>query len=456
MKITSSPKPTGNPARRHLALQSGLMLALFLTAPNIPRPSVTFPFLLGALSLYYFQNVEKDLRAVLRGSEERWFLITLLCFTGYLFINSLWSVATQAALGKAVFVALIMGMTLIVSRAFSRQSPKALERTAHFAVIGAVIGTLIVCFEFLSGHTLASLIYTYIPALRAGDKTIDVLAVINGQLTNLPESEFRNPYDNIVIRVSSAALNRNLSLLMLLLWPALFLAANHVNPKLARLSAGIIAAAAAVSIFAGQSQTAQAALLASVATFLAARHWTDLIHRGVLSIWCIALMLALPLAAAPYKNGLHTKEWIAPSFRDRMIIWDFTVKQAKKTPWLGVGIRSTRVISKRLRKTEPDFYDHVAYRRLGLHSHNGFLQVWYELGAVGALFVLALGIGLLRAIKRMSENVRPYAYAVFVSACVVAAFGWGLWQTWLLSGYALAIILVRFMVSYSERSKART
>jgi O-antigen ligase len=455
MNKTPPASMPGNPARIYIALLSSLMLAIYLLAPNMPRPSVAFPFLLGAVFLYYFYSVEGDFRAALKGTEERWFLASLFGFSGYLFLNSTWSLVTLSAIGKSVFVILIFLVGLLISRALARQPREALERAAHYAVIGCMIGTLIACFEFSTDHTLARMLYTTFPSIRGGDKTLDVLATINGELVNLPQSEFRKHYDNTIIRVTSAALNRNLSLLLLLFWPALFLANNHSNQRLAPFFAGFIAVAAAVSIFIGQSQTAQIALILSTVAFFFVQYFPGLSHKAILSAWCIAVLLALPLAAAPYKYGLHKSEWISPSFRDRMIIWDTTVEQAIKTPWLGIGIRSTRVRSKEMKKTQVKLPGDIAPRRLGLHTHNQFLQVWFELGAIGAFLMLAIGIGLLNGIRRMGDTVRPYAYAAFVTACVVAAFGWGLWQTWLLSGYGLSVMLVRFISAYSDKMKVR-
>jgi O-antigen ligase len=429
------------------------MLALFMLAPNMPRPSVIFPFLLGISSLHFFIAVQQDFRASLRGNEERWFLVTLFGFTGYLLLNSMWSLATQAALGKTVFVFLIILLSLLTSRAFSRLSSETLQRVANYAVIGAIIGTLIICFEFSTGHMLGRTLYTWFPAIRPGAKTINVMVNIDGALKPLAEPEFRKAYGKVVIRVSSAALNRNLSLLMLLFWPALFLAVNFTKTKLAPFAAPVIAVAAAIAIFLGHSQTAQIALVLSACVFFISKYWPSVTHRVILSAWCIAVILALPLSSAPYKYGLHTSEAISTSFRDRMIIWDTTVEQARKTPFLGIGIRSTRVLGKEFVKTQTKLPGHIVPRRLGLHTHNQYLQVWFELGAVGALFVLAIGIGMLRAIKSTGETARPYAYAAFAAACIVAAFGWGLWQTWLLSGYALSVILVRFMEEISGRPK---
>jgi hypothetical protein len=451
----SAHHPDGS-ARLHMAILSFLMLALFMLAPNMPRQGVIFPFLLGLSSLYFFIAVQRDLRSSLQGTEERWLLVTLFGFSSYLFINSIWSLAPQAALGKSVFVILIILMSLLSSRAFSRISNETLQRVASYAVIGAIVGTLIICFEFSTGHMLERSLYTWFPAIRPGDKTIDVMVKINGKLQHLPESEFRKAYGDVVIRVASWALNRNLSLLMLLFWPALFLAINFTKSMLAPFVALVIVVAAAIAIFLGYSQTAQIALVLSTCIFFISNYWPGLTHRVILSAWCIAVILALPLSSVPYKYGLHTSESISKSFRDRMIIWDTTVEQARKTPLLGIGIRSTRIRGKEFNKTQAKIPDQKLPRRLGLHTHNQFLQIWFELGAVGALFILAIGIGLLRAIQKMNPVVRPYIYAAFVSACFVAAFGWGLWQTWLLSGYALSIMLARFACEYSDRAKVET
>ncbi len=434
----------------HLALQSAAMFILFLV-PQMPRQNVGFPFLLGALSLFFFLFVERDLRSSLKGHEERWLLAALFGFAGYLFLNSLWSQVPSVALGKAVFVLLMIILTLIVSRAFTLQSREALESAALFALIGAVIGSAITCIEFSTEHIIGRSLYSAFPLIRPGDKTISVLVMENGRLVELPQSEFRKPHDNAVIEIASAALNRIHSFRMLLLWPILYLAINYVRPKLGAAFACFIALAAAYTIFVGESQTSQAALVLSAATFFVARAWSGLMHWTLLSAWCVAVGLALPLAVAPYQAGLYESEWIAPSFRDRMIIWGFTGEKAINSPLFGIGIRSTRVLGKEIKKTQERLPGHIVPRRLGLHSHNNFLQVWFELGAVGALFVLAIGIGLLQGIRRLLLSVRPYAYATFVSACIVAAFGWGLWQTWLLSGYALAVMMVVFIDSYARR-----
>ncbi|MDA7946881.1 MAG: O-antigen ligase family protein [Hyphomicrobiaceae bacterium] len=437
----------------HMALQSGAMLLLYIV-PQMPRQNVWFPFILGLISLFFFLCVERNIRASVKEREERWFTAALLGFCGYLFVNALWARAPEVALGKAVFVLCLVLLTPFVARAFALQSRETLVRTALLALVGALISSIVTCIEFSTDHIIGRTLYTYVPGIRPGDKTLTVSVMENGKLVELPEAEFRKYQGNVIVDIASAALNRIHSFRLLLLWPILFLAIHYVRPKAGAALAAFLAFAAVYSIFAGESQTAQAALVLSALVFFVAQLWANAVHWFLLGAWCIAATLAIPLAMAPYALDLHKAEWISPSFRDRMIIWEFTGTQAMKSPILGIGIRSTRVLNKEFKKTQKKMPGHVTPMRLGLHSHNNFVQAWFELGAIGALLILAIGIGLLQTIKQLLPPVRPYAYATFVTACIIAAFGWGLWQTWLLSGYALATMMVAFINSYARKVTA--
>lgn len=428
-------------ARRHCLVQSWLLLALFLIAPNIPRPSVIFPFLLGAVSIYYFVYVRRDLTSVVSGTEERLFLAVIFSFSGYLFINSFLSASITVALGKAAYVACLIILCLVIIWAFSSQSQQTLSRTARFAVYGALAGTLFACLEFATDHYLARMLYTHVPITRPGDNTIKVLVRVGQGMETIPESEFRQAHGDVEIKVNSSALNRNLSLLILLFWPVLSLALQSLRDRFGILSASLIAAVTSITVFISDSQTAQVALVIGMLVFIIARVKPVFVHRSVLVGWCVAVVLALPLASAPYNLGLQKATWIPDTFRDRMTIWAVTAEQAKKTPLFGIGIRSTRVLNKEIRKTQVNPGE-VAPLRLGLHAHNQFVQAWFELGAIGAALILAVGLGLLHAIRNIGQTVQPYAYAAFVSACAIAGFGWGLWQTWLITGYFLSIMLV--------------
>ena len=89
------------------------------------------------------------------------------------------------------------------------------------------------------------------------------------------------------------------------------------------------------------------------------------------------------MAALSY-SASYLASWMPFSARHRIVIWGYTSEQIAKAPLLGAGMSTARALN------NPDDMD--APRAPGtdfrlstsLHSHNGYLQTWYETGAVGA------------------------------------------------------------------------
>ncbi len=67
---------------------------------------------------------------------------------------------------------------------------------------------------------------------------------------------------------------------------------------------------------------------------------------------------------------------------------------------------------------------------LSLHPHNGALQIWVELGMMGAL----LGAGLLFFITqdglKLSVVEQAGFYGGLISVLVIAMLSYGVWQSW--------------------------
>ena len=95
----------------------------------------------------------------------------------------------------------------------------------------------------------------------------------------------------------------------------------------------------------------------------------------------------------------------------------------------------------------------VQYEPLPLHPHNAVLQVWLELGAVGALIGLGLLLAILRAIGRMLDNRLPRAAALgmFTSGLALASFSFGIWQSWWLSSILFS---AAFLISTLQPAQA--
>jgi O-antigen ligase len=72
------------------------------------------------------------------------------------------------------------------------------------------------------------------------------------------------------------------------------------------------------------------------------------------------------------------------------------------------------------------------------HPHNIFLQTWLELGAIGAILLLGVGLTGLWAIRAWPPILETSGYTLFAVCCAIGVSGFDLWQTWLLAALALA------------------
>lgn len=435
-----------------MSAQGSVMALILLLSPLVPRSNVVLLFLLALSSLFYFFAVRKSWAGVIEIQKERWLWAVFLGLSLYLHLNALWAPNLPVAIQKAATFSLVVLIVLLMAETFRLLSDGVIIRTGKVIIWCSALGTALACLEFATGHVVREALYVAWPSIRPGDNSIKVHAEINGNMIQLVESQFRQHYDRIIIEIERAATNRNATLIMLLLWPVLLLAANQTNIFNRRAAVVLFGGASVLSIALSSSQTAQVALVISMLGFAGAVYLPRLTHSAIVGAWCIVTLFAVPLAATPFELELHRSDWMFRNARDRIKIWHYTARQIPQAPILGAGIRSTRVISKELQKhLVPEPGDTTKSMRLGRHSHNHYLQIWYELGAVGAVLFLLAGLMLLRKIRFMAQSIRPYAYASFVAVCGIAAFGWGLWQTWLLAGYSLSAIFLIFAAEFVKR-----
>src|SRR3546814_3641058 len=98
----------------------------------------------------------------------------------------------------------------------------------------------------------------------------------------------------------------------------------------------------------------------------------------------------LPPILASTANIEANAEYLPLSWQHRIEIWRFAAEKAAERPLTGWGFDATRVLG---RIAESEVF---SGRTLALHPHNLSLQVWLELGGVGALLVVGIGFFLFR------------------------------------------------------------
>ncbi|WP_376087925.1 O-antigen ligase family protein [Roseomonas sp. CCTCC AB2023176] len=239
-------------------------------------------------------------------------------------------------------------------------------------------------------------------------------------------------------------------------------------PGIARVALAVIGAAGVIALPGDSAKIAAVLglLVTGAAWWLPGRWLARAIGMGL-----AAVMLAAPLVfAAVLDSRVIPAERIAVSAAHRLIIWDYALRRIADRPVLGWGMDSSRAIP-----GGQDRPDAAALTRIGLvpgsersalfapdgrfnvmplHPHNAFLQVWLELGAVGAVLAAGLLSALGFAAGRLPPAVRAGACGAMTSAAVSGLLSYGVWQPWWIGGLLLAIAAAAGIKAREERAVA--
>lgn len=169
----------------------------------------------------------------------------------------------------------------------------------------------------------------------------------------------------------------------------------------------------------------------------------------------LALLVAALPFALPYKPDTAQTCWFAEnkgSALHRLYIWNFAAAHIAERPVFGWGLDASRrmpggdervVVWRCDAEGKPiGAHPRVDGTVMPLHPHNAILQVWLELGGIGALIGFAtLGLILFRVFAAPAWRGRA-AQAGFTAAWFggmsVALVSFGVWQEWFLSALFIA------------------
>lgn len=104
------------------------------------------------------------------------------------------------------------------------------------------------------------------------------------------------------------------------------------------------------------------------------------------------------------------------TFTGRTYIWEFTIEKALERPWLGYGFQGFWNIG----AESPRFDSKYQFIANMLHSHNGYLEVWLELGLVGIVVFIGLFVSIMRNVSRLVEYDAGFAiFAITIMVFIV-------------------------------------
>jgi hypothetical protein len=359
-------------------------------------------------------------------------LLATLAIAGvYLLINATWSLSPASAYSAAFsFIAVVL-VVYMISGALWHLDDEVLRAMALALYAGMVIGGAILLLEVATTQWLRRLLMSVVPAARPNAR--DMIVGAGGAM--LPA-----PY----------LLNRSMAALTLMLWPAL-LATRLLaeTPRQHRLMLlGLLPAVAAILLSA--HATSKMAMIGGLALFgLSLVAFTPARNVAVAS-WVAAIFLVVPLAYSLYANKLYAAPWLFDSAQARVAIWGHTSQQVLKAPVLGSGIATARALHDPEASPRAPASPHVRFTT-GLHSHNAYLQTWYETGAVGAALLLAIGILTVRLCEGMLAGVRPYLLALFATCALMEASSFSMWAPWLMSSLGLTAVFATLGAALAAR-----
>lgn len=338
-----------------------------------------------------------------RPDRAGWLALALL---GWCAVAALWSPEPGRAMQTVGGLGALLGLALMAARALAEDA-SAPRRLGLALAGGLALGLVLAAVDHASGHWLR-------------------LAV-----RGFPEMPF-----------IGFGLKPAVSLMALLL--PLVVAA----PLGWLWRAGLLGLGLVVALWL-PSESAKIALLAGLGAAGAVALWP----RGVSRLAALGLagfMLAAPLLFGLVLARAPALESLPRSAAHRVLIWDFAEARIAERPLLGWGMESSRAIPGGsdnfpaedlarfgLNSAEArQWFAMPSARRLPLHTHNAALQIWLELGVVGAALAAALG-----AVALLLAAGSPAAFGMAVSAVATWQLSFGVWQPWWVASVLLAALV---------------
>lgn len=361
----------------------------------------------------------------------------LAAFLVWLLLSSAWSIAGAEGLERALRIALMIAAAALLPAAFVALpvSSRTLARTGIVASFLLMIGLLFVETLF-DMQILRAARYLFngevygqvIPPLAAQEPGLHYST--NGYLAN---------------RLTHLASVTGIILLPFAGW------LWHAQRKTGALA---VFALGCVAIALSPAQTPLLAMAGGLV--IAGITLIPAVSRSKLTAPALAALLAAAVIAAPfmaerlYASVGDSVKSADPSIIHRLAIWDNAAALIAREPVIGYGIEASRIIGRGgvdLPVLGAD--SAIRFEALPLHPHNAAIQIWLELGGIGALLYAVLLFILTQMVWRQAQSplLRASLMGGWASAVAILHLSYGVWQFWWIATLgmiaAMLLILVR-------------
>lgn len=360
--------------------------------------------------------------ALLRPSAATLPIALLLAFATV----ALWWTQLPAVAAVKLATITMIGLTaLIAVRALAAEPPPNTARLAESLWIGFGVGLL---YLFLRNVTNGDADAAFLPA---------------------PVHAF--------IKFDAGEVTRSIAPVTLLLGPALLaISAGFIKPWRTIFAAAIVIATI-LAVATSPHETSKLALVIWFVIFGLAYVSDRVSHRLVLAGWIAACLLVVPASIFAQSHNLQNAAWLQRTAQFRILIWNEFALRTLDAPVLGHGFDMAATARPEIpgmaelpyiqsgKKVPPKL---EAYR--AIHPHNAYLQIWYELGALGAGLFLAAGLSIMIGLSKLLPHQRPYPYATAAATTVMLFASYGLWQVWFIGLLGFAAVCCTIAIRLSS------
>lgn len=299
------------------------------------------------------------------------------------------------------------------------------------------LSSLILCGLFLiavAGGLDDEARRTLRPAILAGFAIAVAVVVFERALGQPIYTTFGHPDGKHTLL---SIMNRGATGLAMLVWPvAALLSRGRAGRWALLLPPGLFV----VLLFLDSAAALLGLALGGLIALVAWRHAR--LGQLVLAAVVVVTFGTAPFAARWFQDGDLQQAHGFDSARHRMEIWSFSAERIADKPLFGWGFDSAHdMVGAGIVPSDPELGTAMPG-----HPHNAVLQIWLELGGVGAAIALALLLVVIRRLDRLPPLEFATAQASFMTSFTIALVSYGIWQhQWIgmLLAAALMVILIR-------------
>lgn len=350
--------------------------------------------------------------------------VLMAAFLGYAALTLLWTPNFTSSLTKLLAVTAYGLAALFGVRTIASQSPPRSARLGESLAVGLAIGSVyLVARNVTRGHS--------------DDAMLPHIA-----------SQF--------VKFDLDEMTRSIAPVTLLLGPTLLaVAAGFRKPWNTMLSV-VLFIASTLAIVTSPHETSKIALAVWILIFGLAYLSQNATFRILQIAWLAACLLVVPLSIFCKSRDFQDAPWLQQTAQYRILIWNKFAELVLQRPVAGYGFDATAASMPEVPGlTELRFVQKGLPVPDGLkpfravHPHNAYLQVWYELGAIGIGLFIALGLSMLNSLSRLRPHKRPYLYASAAATMVMLYSSYGLWQLWLIGMLCFVAIAASIAIKLS-------